>query len=288
MKKPQKNKKNKKNTKNNTQLKDELIVKPKKQFDRLGFWIILFATIILIGSALAFIFTRDTGIPQNYKYKIIAEYPHEVNDFTQGLFMHNGFVYEGTGRRGLSYVMQKELQTGEVNIKVELPEQFFGEGITKSGKRVIQLTWESEIGFVYDIETLEYRGRFRYQGEGWGITDDGSSLIMSNGSSILTFLNRNTFDAFRRVNVHQGKRVIENLNELEIIDDLIYANVWKTDSIVIIDPEDGSVSGWLDLSGLRKDGDVLNGIAVNEETGNLLVTGKLWSTLYEIEVFPVD
>ncbi len=250
--------------------------------------IIVVSIIVLIsGTAGTYLLSKDEG-PTAYSYEIVAEYPHSTDDFTQGLFMHNGYLYEGTGRHGFSSVMQKEFPSGRVRLKVDLPDDFFGEGITPSGDRLIQLTWQAGIGFVYDLETLKFKGRFKYEGEGWGITDDGSSLIMSNGSSRLTYLDRNTFRPIRALNVMDGERQVIHLNELEFIDGMIYANVWQTDSIAIIDPADGQVKGWIDLSGLlglysgRRD--VMNGIAVNPETGNLLVTGKLWPKLFEIRL----
>jgi len=245
--------------------------------------------VIAVGATGLMLMKDDPG-PVSYTYEILTQYPHSTEDFTQGLFMYKGYLFESTGLRGKSAVMKKDLRTGQAHLKIDLPEQFFGEGITPSSDRIVQLTWESGIGFVYDINTLQFKGRFQYEGQGWGITDDGASLIMSNGSHTLTFLDRNTFQPFRRVNVHDGDRLVKHLNELEYIDGEVYANVWGTDTIAIINPEDGNVTGWLDLTGLigmySGRHDVLNGIAVNDKTGNLLVTGKLWPKIFEIKLIP--
>jgi glutamine cyclotransferase len=174
---------------------------------------------------------------------------------------------------------------------VDIPSDLFGEGITVMGDRVFQITWQESTGFVYSLD-LAYIDTFTYRGEGWGLTHDGDSLILSNGSSTLSFLNPGTFQVVRTVDVTYDDERVSGLNELEYVDGVIYSNIWQTDRIVMIDPEDGAVVGWINLTGIEEhldstDGiNVLNGIAYNDESGRLLVTGKLWPNVFEIELVP--
>ena len=222
----------------------------------------------------------------NYTYRIVNYYPHDSGAFTQGLVYEDGFLYEGTGRWGQSSLRKVELETGKILQSYGLSYRFFGEGITIYNDKIIQLTWKSGTGFVYDKESFELLQRFRYPYEGWGITHDGERLIVSDGTSTLHFLDPGTFEERGSIEVHAGRDPVTNLNELEFIGGLIYANVWQTDLIAEISPETGEVVGWIDLSGIMEaDGvDVLNGIAYDREEGRLFVTGKLWPKLFEIEI----
>jgi glutamine cyclotransferase len=227
-----------------------------------------------------------------YTYRVLNSYPHDPGAFTQGLVMENNILYEGTGRYGQSSIRKVTLETGEIWQQVELSDEYFGEGITVFGDNLIQLTWQANTGFVYDKESLELIRTFDYPTEGWGITHDDTHLIMSDGTSTLYFLHPETFEVVRRVQVHDSGDAIDQLNELEYIHGEIYANVWRTDHIVIIDPDDGSVTGLIDLTGLLDEelygdeADVLNGIAYDAENDRLFVTGKLWPFLFEVELVP--
>lgn len=226
-----------------------------------------------------------------YGYRVINTFPHDPAAFTQGLEFEDGVLYEGTGLNGESSLRRVALETGEVLQQHDLGDEFFGEGITILNDRIYQLTWQSGTGFVYDQQTFEPLGEFAYSTEGWGLTDDDTHLIMSDGSSTLYFRDPETFDEVRRVEVHDNRGPVTMLNELEYIDGEIYANVWRTDIIVRIDPSSGDVTGRIDLSGLLSDDDrrgyqpdVLNGIAHDPASGRLLVTGKRWPKLFEIEI----
>jgi glutaminyl-peptide cyclotransferase len=225
-----------------------------------------------------------------YGYRIIETYPHDPNAFTQGLIYADGVLYEGTGLNGRSSLRRVDLESGEVQQIVRLPDQYFGEGITIWNGSIIQLTWRSQIGFVYDLETFELLGSFTYETEGWGLTHDDTHLIMSDGSNLLYYLDPETFDVVDQLPVLAGDKPVNQLNELEYIDGFIYANIWHSDRIARIDPESGQVTAWLDLSGLfppaeRPDPQaVLNGIAYDAEGDRLLVTGKLWPSLFWIEL----
>lgn len=221
-------------------------------------------------------------------------YPHDQQAFTQGLVYHQGFLYEGTGLRGRSSLRKVELETGKVLQIHQLPARYFGEGIVIWQDKIIQLTWTSQVGFVYDRETFEQIGEFNYPTEGWGITHDGEKLIMSDGTNTLYFLDPETFAEIGQVKVKYGNQPVNRLNELEYINGEVFANVWMTDWIVRIDPNTGQVVGAIDLTGLYypdaqfKGNDVLNGIAYDPEGDRLFVTGKLWPNLYEIELVPKE
>ena len=223
-------------------------------------------------------------------YQVVNTYPHDRNAFTQGLVWDAGGLYEGTGGYGSSTLRRSELETGRVTNKVLLPPRYFGEGITVYRDRIIQLTWRSRIGFVYERTTLRRLDSFGYDTEGWGLTHDGRSLILSDGSASLYFLDPDTFHERRRVTVHDRCGAVARLNELEYIDGRVYANVWHSDRIAIIDPHSGLVEAWADLSGLlgkmwrRAPESVLNGIAYDDVSGRLFVTGKNWPRLFEIQL----
>jgi len=235
---------------------------------------------------------RDASIPV-YSYQVVNSFPHDVNAFTQGLFYKDGFLYESTGLVGRSSVRKVALKTGEVLQSVGLPADVFGEGIAYWDEQVIGLTWQSKIGYVLKLADLSYKGRFPYVGEGWGLTQDGRELIMSDGTSELRFLDPKTLREVRRLRVTAGGAPVSELNELEWVDGQIFANVWQTDRIARIDPKTGHVIGWIDLSAILPDRDrikdhtdVLNGIAYDTAKKRLFVTGKFWPKVFEIRLIP--
>ena len=224
-----------------------------------------------------------------YNYEVINEYPHDPKAFTQGLVMEAGFLYEGTGLRGASSIRKVALDTGAVLQKVSLPDAYFGEGIAIHGQRLVQLTWKAQTGFVYDLDSFERKETFNYLGEGWGLTHDGNKFIMSDGTARLRFLDLNTLETIGQLYVRFGDEPVSYLNELEYIDGRLYANIWRKEQIAIIDPDSGYVIGWVDMSGLltkeeRRNTDVLNGIAWDAQEKRLLVTGKKWPKLFEINL----
>jgi glutamine cyclotransferase len=229
-----------------------------------------------------------------YTYQIINEYPHDPTAFTQGLVYEDGWLYEGTGLRGDSSLRRVELASGNVVQVLDLPSELFGEGVTIFNDRIIQLTWQSNIGFIYDKDTFGLLEEFQYPTEGWGITHDGARLIMSDGTSTLHYLDPATMEEVEAVDVYDGNDPVLRLNELEVIDGDLYANVWQTDLIAKIDPQTGQVTGWVDLTGLLtldnadQRVDVLNGIAYDAEGDRLFVTGKWWPKLYEIEIVAAE
>lgn len=235
--------------------------------------------------------TATAAVPL-FTYQVVDTYPHDPNAFTQGLIYVDGVLIEGTGRNGQSSLREVDLETGQVQRQVELPEQFFGEGITLLGDRLYQLTWQSQQGFVYDAETFQQLDTFTYPTEGWGLTHDGTRLIMSDGTSTLYFLDPQSLHETGRVTVRYGDQPVVRLNELEYIDGEVYANIWQTNAIVRIDPQTGQVVGVIDLTGLLSPADVtqpvdvLNGIAYDAANDRLFVTGKLWPKLFEIDLLP--
>ncbi len=227
------------------------------------------------------------GVPI-FGYKIVNAFPHDATAFTQGLVFADGVLYEGTGLRGHSTLRRVVLETGEVLKARALPDRFFGEGITLFGERLIQLTWLSGVGFIYAKTTFEPLQIFTYPTQGWGITQDGRHLIMSDGSAALHFLDPVSLQETKRVVVRDGCGPVSKLNELEYVRGRIYANIWQVDHIAIIAPETGRVTGWIALEGLLDTSDrnpstgVLNGIAYDAENDRLFVTGKNWPKLFEI------
>lgn len=225
------------------------------------------------------------GTPAEYGYRVIAAYPHDPSAFTQGLEYHDGFVYESTGRYGASSIRKVELETGRIVMQRRLPVDRFGEGLAIVGNRLIQLTWLAHTGYVYDLDTFELIGQFRYPSEGWGLAYDGQRLLMSDGSDVLQFLDAENFERMGTLRVHDRGRPVNRLNELEFIDGFIYANVWESDRIARIDPRSGQVVAWIDLAGLEPGaGGVLNGIAHRPGESGLLVTGKLWPRLFAVDM----
>lgn len=253
-----------------------------------------------LGGASGLMLPNRTGTPATlagqaavapiWGYKTVAEYPHDPGAYTQGLIYIGGGFFEGTGLRGESDIRETVLQTGEVLRESPLAEEYFGEGIALIDDHLYQITWQEETAFLYQRDTFEQIGSFRYEGEGWGLTWNGQHLVMSDGSNVITYRDPATFAAVRTVEVRAGDLAVDNLNELEWIDDEIWANIFQTDWIVRIDPESGNVNSWVDLRGLLPLGPgegmpgVLNGIAWDSEGQRLFVTGKHWPSLFEIEL----
>jgi glutamine cyclotransferase len=237
---------------------------------------------------------QTTGSTATSGYEIVAIHPHDTNAYTQGLFWHDGYLYEGTGRYGTSWLRKVDPDSGEVLQQASLPAEYFGEGIALLGARIFQLTWLSKRGFVYDAASLERIGEFAYDTEGWGLTTDGEQLIISDGSENLFFFDPPTQEVTRTVRVHENGQPVRELNELEYVGGLVYANVWHSDFVLKIDPDSGAVVGRVDLSGLlagerpRDAEAVLNGIAYNPDDGHLFVTGKLWPYVFEIRLTPSE
>ena len=231
------------------------------------------------------IFAADT-------YKIVHTYPHDSRAYTQGLIYLDGHLYESTGLNGHSSLRMVDLETGRVQQEIPVPGKYFAEGLTNWGSTLIQLTWQSHIAFVYDRFSFRQLRTFHYSGEGWGLTQDGTHLILSDGSATLRFLDPETFELVRSIEVKDHGSPVTQLNELEYIRGEIYANVWHTDRIARIAPETGRVLGWIDLTGLLDANEhpdpeaVLNGIAYDSVHNRLFVTGKLWPKLFEIKVVP--
>ena len=225
-----------------------------------------------------------------YGYEVVNVYPHDPEAFTQGLVFQDGVLYEGTGRYGKSELRRIDLVNGKVTGRVKLPGRFFGEGIAIVDGEIVQLTWKSGTGFVYDSKELSVLRTFRYSSEGWGITYDRTRLIMSDGTSTLRFLNAMSMKRESSLEVSAAGRMIKGLNELEFVKGSIYANVWRTWRIAIISPRTGEVSAWIDLQGIlneekeEKTSGVLNGISYDSEGERLFVTGKNWPKLFEIKV----
>jgi glutaminyl-peptide cyclotransferase len=226
-----------------------------------------------------------------FGYEIVRTYPHDPDAFTQGLQFVDGALYEGTGLNGRSSIRKVRLETGEVLQKRDVPPEHFGEGITVFKSEIFELTWQSRVAFVYDRATFEPKRRLSYSGEGWGLTSDGTNLIMSDGSDELRVLDPATFAERRRIRVTASGAPVRALNELEYVKGEIFANVWQTDYVARIAPDTGRVTAYIDLRGLltpleRSRTDVLNGIAYDAAGDRLFVTGKLWPKVFEIKIVP--
>ncbi len=225
-----------------------------------------------------------------YTFQVLNAWPHDTAAFTQGLEIHQGSLYESTGQHGSSSLRQVELQTGRVLRKVDVPRQYFAEGLTVFQGKIFQLTWQSHKGFVYDLKSFELLGEFGCESEGWGLTHDERHLIMSDGTNQIRFLNPVNYQVEKSIKVYDGDHPLMKLNELEYINGEIYANIWETDWIVRLDPGTGKILGWIDLKNLLPASDrsattnVLNGIAYDETSDRLFVTGKLWPKLFEIRL----
>ena len=255
---------------------------------------ILQATILVMAMAVTNVCAKPVArAPSSptFRLKVVGVYPHDVRAFTQGLLFLDGKLYESTGLNGRSSVRRVELTSGQVERESRLPAEFFGEGLARVGQRLIQLTWKNRKALVWDLSTLQKESELSYEGEGWGLCFDGSHLVMSDGSDKLTLRNPNNFAKEGEVHVRLAGRPLRNLNELECTGHGVYANVWQDNHIARIDAKSGEVTAWIDASGLldpseSAGADVLNGIAEMASTGHLLVTGKLWPHVYEVEVVP--
>jgi glutaminyl-peptide cyclotransferase len=245
---------------------------------------------ILIGCLLACPALCRAAVPV-YGYDIVHVYPHDPSAFTEGLFYLNGFLYESTGLERHSSIRKVRLETGEVVQQHDVPSQYFGEGIVNWKNHLLSLTWKSHVGFVYDLKSFKPLKQFKYDGEGWALTQDGNRILMSDGSSEIRLLNPQTLLPIGRIQVTLEGKPVSNLNELEWVKGEIYANVWQTNWIMRIDPHDGHVVGAINLAGLlppsdivKGKTDVLNGIAYDPQGDRLFVTGKNWPKLFEIKL----
>jgi glutaminyl-peptide cyclotransferase len=240
--------------------------------------------------------SMEAGSTPEYTYQIVHTYPHDRGAFTEGLFYLNGFLYEGTGMEGFSDIRKVKLETGEVLQKHVISEAYFGEGIIAWKDRLIELTWKTGIGFIYDLNTFALQKEFHYAGEGWSLTTDGKRIIMDDGTAQIRFWDTETLQETGRITVTDQGQPVEHLNELEWVKGEIYANIWMTDKIARIDPVSGKVVGWIDCTGLLppqdridipdspQQTDVLNGIAYDAKGDRLFVTGKRWPKLFEIKL----
>ncbi len=234
----------------------------------------------------------DAGDAPSAPVQVVRSFPHDPNAFTQGLFFHHGRLFESTGQYGQSTLREVALDSGKVLRQVRIESQYFGEGSTDWGDDIVSLTWMNGVAFRWRLADFKRLGQLSYHTEGWGLTHDASALILSDGSSMLYFLDPATLGERRRIIVHDGRREVPQLNELEYVHGEILANVWMTDRIARIDPATGAVKGWIDCGAivrklhLRDPDAVLNGIAFDAESGRLFITGKDWPQLYEIKIAP--
>jgi glutamine cyclotransferase len=225
-------------------------------------------------------------------YSLVKAWPHDRGAFTEGLVFWNGMLIESTGLYGHSTLRKVDLETGLVRQEAKLPAQYFGEGIAVLNGKIFQLTWQSHRGFVYDVNTLKAEGEFQFTGEGWGLTTDGRSLIMSDGTNRIRFIDPSSFQVTRTIDVYAHGQPVKMLNELEYVKGELYANVWQTEFVIRIDPATGRVLGSIDFVGILPkddragDTDVMNGIAYDAENDRLFVTGKDWPKLFEVKVKP--
>ena len=238
------------------------------------------------------IYFLAANAPLIYTYKILNEYPHDPKAFTQGFEYFDGYLYESTGERGSSSLRKVELKSGKVLQKIDLDKKYFAEGMTIFNGKIYQLTWQQKIGFVYDLEKFKLEKTFDYEQskEGWGLTNDGKRLIKTDGTDRMWFLNGETLKEISFIETYTNKRKAEKLNELEYVNDRIYANIWQQNSILIVNPKNGAIEGIVNLKGLQEKADqkgsdnVLNGIAYDKVNNRLFVTGKRWSKVFEIEL----
>jgi glutaminyl-peptide cyclotransferase len=234
--------------------------------------------------------SRITPTTPKYGYEVVHVYPHDRQAFTQGLVFQDGKLLESTGQEGRSSLRSVDLDSGQVLRKVDVARQYFAEGMTILNGKVYQLTWQNHLGFIYDYKTLQQIGQFNYEGEGWGLTNDGQSLILSDGTNRLRFLDPDSFRFTRTITVTADGKPVNQLNELEFVQGEIFANIWHDQRIATINPQTGAVTSWIDCTGLLSSGEatdheaVLNGIALDESSGRLFVTGKLWPKLFEIKI----
>lgn len=257
----------------------------------------LIGTLLIFISALACqtasvanLKTSRNGTVPLYGYEVVHTWPHDPGAYTQGLLFQDGKLLESTGQVGHSSLRRVEIETGKLLQKVDVLPPYFAEGITLLKGKIYQLTWQHQVGFIYDAWTFEKIGEFHYAGEGWGLANDGQSLILSDGSNRIRFIDPANFEVRKTIAVVDGRSAIDALNELEYVQGEIYANIWHANRIARIDPQTGSVVGWIDLTGIlalsevSAEEAVLNGIAYDETNRRLFVTGKLWPKLFEIRL----
>ena len=256
---------------------------------RLGLTLALVAAALVAGACGP---VTPKGVPE-YGYVVVHAYPHDAQAFTEGLFYLDGYLYESTGLEGQSNIRKERLETGAVVQQRALAPAYFGEGIVNWKNHLVQLTYQTEIGFVYDLATFKPQRTFHYVGEGWGLTQDGAHILMSDGTQFIRFLDPETLAETGRIAVTDRGQPVRNINELEWVKGEILANIWQTDQIARIDPKTGHVIGWIDLAGLlpsaNRTGDpdaVLNGIAYDAKADRLFVTGKRWPKVFEIRLTP--
>ena len=246
----------------------------------------------IAAALLLFVTALTAQTAPTYGYKVIATYPHSTDSYTEGFFYLNGLFYEGTGLKGHSALLAIQPETGKPVQRLDLAPQYFGEGIVDWGPNLYEWTWQSDICFVYDRFSLRPIRQFTYTGEGWGMTRTATEIITSDGSATLRFRDPATFKETRHIVVRDGKKLVDQLNELEYVKGEIYANVWHEDQIARISPRDGQVISWIDLSGLLPPSEkidtesVLNGIAYDAQHDRLFVTGKQWPRIFEIKIVP--
>jgi glutamine cyclotransferase len=273
-----------------------LILLPKARFRPIGITLVLVFSLANPGCRSEAITNRanknglEREIVPTSEYEIVHVYPHDPDAFTQGLIFQDGKLLESTGEVGQSSLRRVELETGKVLQQVDVPAPYFAEGITLLKGKIYQLTWQHQVGFIYDAWTFEKIGTFNYQGEGWGLTNDGQSLILSDGTNRIRFLDPDNFQVRKTIAVFENSTPLNEINELEYVQGEIYANIWHADRIARIEPQTGRIAGWIDLRRLlppnevQNEEAVLNGIAYDETSGRLLVTGKLWPKLFEIRL----
>jgi glutaminyl-peptide cyclotransferase len=245
----------------------------------------------IVCGLLAFVSSVAAQTPQ-YSYQVVHVYPHDPKAFTEGLEYRAGFLYESTGIKGQSWLRREKLETGQVLQQIDIDPQYFGEGITVLNQQITQLTWQTEIGFIYDQPSFHTKRTFNYPGEGWSLTNDGQNIYMDDGTAQIRVWDPITLQEKRRITVRDNGQPVINLNEMEWVRGEIYANIWEKDVIARISPTDGRVLGWIDLTGILPASDrtghedVLNGIAYDVLGNRLFITGKYWSKLFEIKVVP--
>jgi len=241
--------------------------------------------------AAGIVLPTPVALPLALRAEVIDAMPHDPRAFTQGLLWHSGLLLESTGLNGRSSLREVDPKSGQVRRRVDLAREYFGEGLALVEGRLFQLTWQNGVAFVYDLLSFSKVEHFEYAGEGWGLCYDGRDLVMSDGSSSLAFRDPGTFAVRRKLEVRRQGKPVSRLNELECVGDRIYANIWMTDEIVVIDPNSGAVTAAIDASGLltpaeRAASDVLNGIAYDEDRGDFLITGKLWPKVFRVRFVP--
>ena len=233
-----------------------------------------------------------SGDPVDFRYRVVQSFPHDRDAVTQGLLIHRGQLFESAGGYGQSSVRRVDLHSGKPTRETRIADELFAEGLAAVGDKLYQLTWRAGFGLIHDAQTLSQSGRFAYSGEGWGLTWDGDRFVMSDGTANLRFLDGESLEETHRISVQASGEPVAALNELEFVEGYIFANVWRTTRIAIVDPDSGRVRGWLDLAEVlpapfrTSDVGVLNGIAYDDAGGRLFVTGKRWPRLFEIELIP--